>query len=84
MRADWIEHVLATRGEAYLRTPEEDLSPFVRLSLDVWAACLGSVALVIYATLKLARLACAKFDAALARSVALANNSTPSSSKKAV
>ena len=39
--ADWLEHVAATGGEPYLRTPEDDLPFLVRHSLDVaavWAA----------------------------------------------
>ncbi len=58
MRADWVEHVLATGGEAYLRTPDEDLPHFVRLSLDVWAVALGAIALVLYAAVKLLQLLC--------------------------
>ena len=34
--ADWIEHVIATGGEAYLRTPENEMSFIVRNSLDVY------------------------------------------------
>jgi glucuronosyltransferase len=45
---DWVEHVLATRGEAYLRTPDDDLPLLVRLSVDVWAACLGAFAILSY------------------------------------
>lgn len=35
--ADWIEHVIATGGEPYLKTPEDELSFIVRNSLDVHA-----------------------------------------------
>ncbi|EIE24827.1 UDP-Glycosyltransferase/glycogen phosphorylase [Coccomyxa subellipsoidea C-169] len=72
--ADWIEHALATHGEAYLQTPDQDLSLFVRLSLDVWAACLVVIALVILVAAKLARLACAKLDDALIHRVSIANS----------
>ena len=45
--ADWVEHVLTTGGEAYLKTPEDELSFFVRSSFDVYAivvsCCLISV-----------------------------------------
>ncbi len=63
--ADWVEHVLATGGEAYLRTPDDDLPLLVRLSLDVWAACLGAAAVLVYAAFLLARLLLAKLGAAL-------------------
>ena len=36
--SDWVEHVLATDAEPYLRTPEEELSFIVRHNLDVNAA----------------------------------------------
>ena len=36
--SDWVEHVLATDAEPYLRTPEEELSFIVRHNLDVHAA----------------------------------------------
>ena len=55
---DWVEHVLATGGEAYLRTPDEDLPLIVRLSLDVWAACLGTAAVLLYAAFALLKAAC--------------------------
>ena len=38
MASDWVEHVLATDAEPYLRTPEEELSFIVRHNLDVNAA----------------------------------------------
>ena len=65
MTADWVEHVLATGGEAYLRTPDDDLPLLVRLSLDVWAACLGAAAVLVCATFLFARLALAKLGAVL-------------------
>ncbi len=66
--------MLATHGEAYLQTPDQDLPLFVRLSLDVWAACLVVAALVILVAAKLARLACAKLGDALAHRVSIANS----------
>lgn len=48
MRADWVEHVLAAKGEAYLRTPDEDMPLLARLSLDVLAAYLGAAGLLLY------------------------------------
>ena len=49
--ADWLEHVAATGGEPYLRTPEDDLPFLVRHSLDVaavWAA-LGALSVILVA-----------------------------------
>ncbi|BDA49333.1 UDP-glucuronosyltransferase 2A1 [Coccomyxa sp. Obi] len=71
--ADWVEHVLATGGEAYLRTPNQDLPFIVRYSLDIWAACLGAAAILVYAAFLLARLALNKFGAALVKCTAIAN-----------
>ena len=34
--ADWVEHVVATGGKPYLRTPESEMSFVVRNSLDVY------------------------------------------------
>jgi len=42
-----VEHVLATKGEAYLRTPDEDMPLFVRLSLDVLAVVLAAAGLLL-------------------------------------
>ncbi|BDA49332.1 UDP-glucuronosyltransferase 2A1 [Coccomyxa sp. Obi] len=50
---DWVEHVLATRGEAYLRTPDEDLSWLARMGLDVLAAYLGALCLLAYLSWRL-------------------------------
>ena len=66
--------MLATGGEAYLHTPEESLPLFVRLSLDVWAACLGAAAVLVYTAFLLARLAIAKLGDALARRATIANS----------
>ena len=41
--ADWLEHVIDTKGDPYLTTPEVELSFIVRHNLDVYAllaACL--------------------------------------------
>ena len=38
MRADWIEHVIATDGDQYLKTPEHLLPWHVRAMLDVYLA----------------------------------------------
>ena len=35
--ADWVEHVIDTKGDPYLKTPEDELSFIVRNSLDVYA-----------------------------------------------
>ena len=37
--ADWIEHVLSTKAEPYLRTPEAELSFVARHNLDVIVTC---------------------------------------------
>ena len=68
-----MEHALVTGGEAYLRTPDADLPLLVRHSVDVWTACLGAAAVLVYGAFLLARLALTTIDAALARSVTLAN-----------
>lgn len=34
-RADWVEHVIATEGEPYLQTPEDDIPLVSLLLLDV-------------------------------------------------
>ena len=36
-RTDWIEHVMATGGDQYLKTPEHLLPWHARHMLDVWA-----------------------------------------------
>lgn len=38
MRVDWIEHVIATGGDQYLKTPEHLLPWHVRTMLDVYLA----------------------------------------------
>ena len=45
--ADWVEHALATQGEAYLATPEADMTFVERHNLDIIATvtlCGGAVA----------------------------------------
>ena len=37
MYADWLEHVIDTKGDPYLKTPENELSFIVRHNLDVYA-----------------------------------------------
>ncbi|KAK9831512.1 hypothetical protein WJX81_004473 [Elliptochloris bilobata] len=53
---DWIEHVVATGGEPYLRTPEEDLPWAVRHSLDVAAVWAAAAALLVMLLARAARL----------------------------
>ena len=50
--ADWVEHVIATDGEPYLRTPDDEMSFAARYSLDVYAmlaACCFMVLLLMRA-----------------------------------
>ena len=54
--ADWIEHVLDTRGEPYLNLPVDELSFIVRNLVDVYAllaACCCISALAARAVLQL-------------------------------
>ncbi len=53
MCTDWVEHVLATRGEAYLRTPDEDLHWLARMGLDVIVTYLGALCLLAFLTWRL-------------------------------
>jgi hypothetical protein len=53
--ADWIEHVLATHGEPYLKTPDEDLPSLVRLSYDVYLTVAAALAAAAYLLAKAAR-----------------------------
>lgn len=49
--ADWIEHVLNTNGDPYLKTPEDEMSFVVRNMLDVYAtaaACFSVVLVIVY------------------------------------
>ena len=47
--ADLIEHVLETEGDAYLKTPDDELSFLVRNSIDTHAS-VGAFAAVTVAT----------------------------------
>ena len=46
--ADWIEHVLETGGEAYMRTPQDDLSMVVRNSIDTYSFVIVCAVGVLY------------------------------------
>lgn len=48
MHADWIEHVLDTGGEPYLRLPADDLNIFVRHSLDTYGFVLGCTGVLLF------------------------------------
>jgi hypothetical protein len=48
--ADWIEHVLETGGEAYMRTPQDDLPVLVRHSVDTYGVVLCALGVLIYTT----------------------------------
>lgn len=55
VRADWIEHVVATGGEPYLHTPEEGLPFLVRHSLDTaaaWAALAACAAALLVSVMR--------------------------------
>lgn len=55
--ADWIEHVVETKGDPYLKTPDDELSYIVRYNLDVYAAvaaCAGLLLLLVLCLLRLA------------------------------
>jgi glucuronosyltransferase len=60
-----VEHVLATGGEAYLRTPDDELPLIVRLSLDVWAVTLAAAAVLLYVAIKALQLVAVTLRAAL-------------------
>ena len=47
--ADWIEHVLATGGDQYLKTPEHLLPWHARHMLDVYALLLAAAAFCTWA-----------------------------------
>ena len=51
--ADWIEHVVETKGDPYLKTPDDELSYIVRHNLDVYVAIAASVGLVLLLALRL-------------------------------
>ncbi len=52
--ADWIEHVMATDGEPYLRTPIDHLNIFARHSLDVYGLIIACAAFAVLLIGKLA------------------------------
>ena len=66
--ADWIEHALATHGEAYLLTPEDELSFVQRHNLDVIATFLLGAGAGLLVCWKLLQAAGAVLLAAPARS----------------
>ena len=47
--ADWVEHALATHGEAYLMTPEDELTVVQRHNIDVIATYLGGACIALFA-----------------------------------
>lgn len=47
--------MLATGGEAYLRTPDEDLNWLARLGVDVIIAYLGMLSLTVFLIWRLGR-----------------------------
>ena len=53
--ADLIEHVLETEGDAYLKTPEDELSFLVRSSIDTHASVGIFAALTVALLWKLSR-----------------------------
>ena len=55
--ADWIEHVVDTKGDPYLKTPADELSYIVRYNLDVYAAVAACLGLLLLLTVGLLRLA---------------------------
>ncbi|CAL5228007.1 g11062 [Coccomyxa viridis] len=59
--ADWVEHVLETDIDPYLRTPEEELSFVVRHNLDV----IASVAILYLASCKLCEMVTTKIGLAI-------------------
>ena len=54
--ADWIEHVVETKGDPYLKTPDDELSYAVRYNLDVYVAIAAVVGLLLLLALRLLRL----------------------------
>ena len=46
--ADWVEHVLETKGYPYLKTPEDELSFIVRHNLDVYAFLAAALYLALF------------------------------------
>ena len=54
--ADWIEHVVETKGDPYLKTPDDELSYIVRHNLDVYVAVAAFIGLLLLLALRLLRL----------------------------
>lgn len=75
---DWVEHAIATGGEAYLRTPDHDLPFYARHMLDVWAVTLGAAAVLLSAV----QLAIPKIAAAV-KSKIIIGSSCSNAAKKA-
>ena len=55
---DWVEHVLETDAEPYLRTPEEEMSFITRHNIDVNACIAGASFGMFYTLWQLGRFAC--------------------------
>ena len=55
---DWVEHVLETNAEPYLRTPDEELSFIVRHNLDVNASIALAAIGLCCALWRIGRVAC--------------------------
>ena len=53
--ADWIEHVVETKGDPYLKTPDDELSYIVRHNLDVYVAIAAFAGLLLLLALRLLR-----------------------------
>ena len=58
--ADWVEHVIETKGDPYLKTPEDELSFIVRHNLDVYAMLAASLYLLLLLSRRLIVLLVAK------------------------
>jgi len=57
MLPDWVEHVMETDAEPYLRTPDEELSFIVRHNLDVNASVAAMVTVTLFALWRIVRVA---------------------------
>jgi len=58
--ADWMEHVIDTKGDPYLKTPDDELSFIVRHSLDVYGFIIVCLYLVFLISSKLLKLLAGK------------------------
>lgn len=54
MHADWVEHVLETGGEAYMRTPADQLNILVRNSIDTYGFLMGCLGVLLLSSWKAA------------------------------